>query len=205
MEWLRHLPRFENSVVLVAGDVGVSLMQVREALQLFKKKFDHVFYCYGNHETWTSALVQILSRSWMCCESFAKKKKSMLLPNCCRTSFSIRRCRERSSPQTPVRASGVAWQMPAWSRGELAQTLDKQNELWGIWPLPPELEENLQKPRGERKSWVLSFSHFLPELELMPEKRFLFTPNLTQIVGSNFIRERVKALQPDLHIFGSLN
>eukprot|EP00439_Symbiodinium_sp_Y106_P023264 s5069_g2.t2 len=54
----------------------------------------------------------------------------------------------------------------------------------------------------ERKHRVLSFSHFLPRLELMPEKRFLFTPNLTQIVGSDFIRHRVDMLQPDLHIFG---
>ena len=38
----------------------------------------------------------------------------------------------------------------------------------------------------------------------MPEKRFLFTPNLTQIVGSDFIRRRVAALQPDLHVFGLL-
>lgn len=56
----------------------------------------------------------------------------------------------------------------------------------------------------ERSSWVISFSHFLPELQLMPEKRFLFTPNLTQIVGSDFIRKRVTALQPDLHVFGPL-
>lgn len=233
MEWLRHLPRFENSVVLVAGDVGVSLMQVREALQLFKKKFDHVFYCYGNHETWChKSLGDEDFRP--CADSFQKldvlrelcqKEEVYVTPKLLQNVWVVpvlgwyHRSWDTEPPlQAPPNqelqhpplpgekfatdTGACKWGGLANASLELAQTLDKQNELWGIWPLPPELEENLQKPRGERKSWVLSFSHFLPELELMPEKRFLFTPNLTQIVGSNFIRERVKALQPDLHIFG---
>mmetsp|Transcript_49906 Transcript_49906/g.91682 ORF Transcript_49906/g.91682 Transcript_49906/m.91682 type:complete len:183 (+) Transcript_49906:2-550(+) len=36
----------------------------------------------------------------------------------------------------------------------------------------------------------------------MPEKRFLFQPHLTQVVGSNHVRKRVDSLTPDLHVFG---
>ena len=49
---------------------------------------------------------------------------------------------------------------------------------------------------------VISFSHFLPHLALCPEKRFLYFPNLPKAVGSAFLRRRVAALHPDVHVFG---
>ena len=49
---------------------------------------------------------------------------------------------------------------------------------------------------------VLSFSHFLPQLALCPEKRFLYYPHLPKAVGSAFLQRRVEALRPDVHVFG---
>lgn len=91
---------------------------------------------------------------------------------------------------------------------ELAQLLDAQNdrtegeEEWGAWPLPAELLEEVAKPPGERDNMIISFSHFLPRLELMPEKRLLFQPNLSKVSGSSWTRARVDSLKPDIHIFG---
>ena len=45
MAWIENLPRFERSTLIVAGDLGVSLEQIRTALTKFKEKFDNVFYC----------------------------------------------------------------------------------------------------------------------------------------------------------------
>jgi hypothetical protein len=53
--------------------------------------------------------------------------------------------------------------------------------------------------RGEG---VISFSHFLPRIELMPEKRFLYLPTLSKAVGSDYLKQRVQQLRPDLHVFG---
>ena len=49
---------------------------------------------------------------------------------------------------------------------------------------------------------VLSFSHFLPRIELIPEKRFLVYPDLIKAVGSNPLGRRVARLRPDVHCFG---
>jgi hypothetical protein len=48
---------------------------------------------------------------------------------------------------------------------------------------------------AERESPILSFSHFLPRLELCPEKRMLFYPNLPKAVGSDFLRKRIQTLR----------
>ena len=37
---------------------------------------------------------------------------------------------------------------------------------------------------------------------LLPEKRYLYYPNLAKAVGSDFLAARVAQLQPDLHLFG---
>lgn len=49
---------------------------------------------------------------------------------------------------------------------------------------------------------VISFSHFLPRLELLPEKRFLFYPQLAKASGSLPLRARLARLRPALHLFG---
>ena len=49
---------------------------------------------------------------------------------------------------------------------------------------------------------IISFSHFLPRYELLPEKRFLVYPKLPKASGSIYLQKRVATLKPDLHIFG---
>eukprot|EP00038_Savillea_parva_P004054 m.133587 g.133587 ORF g.133587 m.133587 type:complete len:444 (+) comp11360_c1_seq2:247-1578(+) len=49
---------------------------------------------------------------------------------------------------------------------------------------------------------ILSFSHFLPFQQLIPEKRMLYYPHLPKMVGSTPLRERVRRLRPECHIFG---
>ena len=49
---------------------------------------------------------------------------------------------------------------------------------------------------------VLSFSHFLPRIELAPEKRFLVYPPLMQALGSAPLGRRLDALRPEVHVFG---
>ncbi|CAK0840162.1 unnamed protein product [Prorocentrum cordatum] len=84
----------------------------------------------------------------------------------------------------------------------LAERIDSENEEWGSWPLPPELVADAKEAPGKRRRPILSFSHFLPRIELHPEKRFSMQPNLAKLIGSNWIRARVEQLRPDVHIFG---
>eukprot|EP00913_Durusdinium_trenchii_P000936 g865.t1 len=49
----------------------------------------------------------------------------------------------------------------------------------------------------ERPAAVISFSHFLPRAELLPEKRFLYFPPIAKAVGSLLLGERVKRLSPE--------
>ena len=49
---------------------------------------------------------------------------------------------------------------------------------------------------------VLSFSHFVPRMELCPEKRFLLEPHLAKVIGSDALETQIRQLNPQLHMFG---
>jgi hypothetical protein len=51
------------------------------------------------------------------------------------------------------------------------------------------------------ESFVITFSHFVPNQILMPEKRYLSYPNLCKAVGSEPLGQRIRAVQPNIHVF----
>jgi predicted phosphodiesterase len=63
-------------------------------------------------------------------------------------------------------------------------------------------EIQAQRNAKEHCPVVISFSHFLPYQQLLPEKRWLHFPNLAKACGSDYLGARVTALQPDVHVYG---
>jgi hypothetical protein len=51
-------------------------------------------------------------------------------------------------------------------------------------------------------STIISYSHFLPRQELCPEKRYLFEPKLSTVIGSDVLEAQVRRLCPDVHLYG---
>ena len=56
MRWVESLPSFPpRSALIVAGDVATANAVTKKALLSLKKKFEEVFWCFGNHELWLPA------------------------------------------------------------------------------------------------------------------------------------------------------
>ena len=49
---------------------------------------------------------------------------------------------------------------------------------------------------------LITFSHFVPKIDLTPEKRYLFWANLAKATGSIYLGKRIDELQPTCHCFG---
>jgi len=65
-----------------------------------------------------------------------------------------------------------------------------------------EKEEEERRVSGPPPPAVISFSHFLPLQDLLPEKRMLHYPNLAKASGSTYLAKRVLSLKPHVHIYG---
>ena len=107
-----------------------------------------------------------------------------------------------------------AWPPPlATGALELAQYIDGLNESAPSRSAAQSAEHGALSPisswaelcddaRTDASPPLLTFSHFLPRIELCPEKRYLRYPPLMRAVGSHPLRERVAGLRPHVHVFG---
>lgn len=115
--------------------------------------------------------------------------------------------------QVPVTAASdfqkVSWPFPLSLHDDsVAELLDERNDAHYPIDLGPSIGkvssfvELCGKCKEGAFSAVLSLSHFLPRIELLPERRYMAFPHLMKIVGSKFLGRRVDRLRPTCHVFG---
>ncbi|CAJ1358425.1 unnamed protein product [Effrenium voratum] len=213
MEWVDKLPEFRDDVLILAGDVANTMEVLQQTLLLLKKRFARVFFCPGNHDLWT--------QGW---RGDSMEKLRAILDFCGSAGIETRPGVVDTGGQQVLVVPLLAWHQPQWdSEKELEEwevpPVEKTiADYWATkWPPPLRIDDGsvaravdeLNEENGfaevlaRRKDFqVLSFSHFLPRIELNPEKRYLIPSCLAKAVGSLYLKERVQRLKPDLHVFG---
>lgn len=207
-------PRFQEDVLILAGDIANTMEVLQETLLLLKSRFGRIFFCPGNHDLWM--------QGWKNGNSLDKLKAILKF------------CKSKGIETAPgVVNTGVgpllvvpifAWHHPQWdTEPELEEwnvpPLEKTIvDYWATkWPADLRIDdgsvaEELDKlnasgfaealKRRDEFHGVVSFSHFVPRLEVNPEKRYLIPSSLAKAVGSLHLKKRVEELKPDVHIFG---
>lgn len=204
---------YSNDVLIVAGDVSHSIERLRTTLTSLKQVFREVFFTPGNHDLWLAA-----------------KGKDEFESSLAKLDGMLKLCEELGVHTQPKLVGGVwivpllSWYHSSWDvEPNIVEVEVLPTHMVAVdffrctWPthLDP-LTDSLAKhfdglndtaqlqhflaTRGQTP--VISFSHFLPFQELLPEKRFLFYPNLPKMAGSEPLSSRVRALAPDVHVFG---
>lgn len=209
---------FSEDVLLVAGDVSDSPETLQTTLELCVAAFGHVFFVPGNHDLWVRrnergkydslgklAAVQALCARLSVHTAPARVGGLWIFP--LYSWYSAEWDREPDVPgsmpisKVMIDFHACSWPAPLSSHdGSLAAHFDKLNEPAFSRALQ-EIEAETAAAGGVRPP-VLSFSHFLPRQELLPEKRMLFYPNLAKASGSDPLEARVRALRPLAHVFG---
>eukprot|EP00956_Cyclotella_meneghiniana_P005850 scaffold7655_cov21-Cyclotella_meneghiniana.AAC.1 len=86
-----------------------------------------------------------------------------------------------------------------WEKNDdsmLAQFMDDLNDVLFDY------DNLIQSTDDEKKSnsiSILTYSHFLPRIELVPEKRYLTLPTLHSCVGSTYLEERLRNIHHHCH------
>ncbi|PSC76652.1 Metallo-dependent [Micractinium conductrix] len=209
---------FDHDVLLIAGDVSDALTTLETTLQLCASAFGHVFFVPGNHDLWVrrhergqyDSLGKLEAVHALCARLGVHTT-----PACINgvwifpllSWYSGQWDREPDVPgSTPIDKVMIDFHACQWPNGlnsaddSLADYFDALNEpafskaLQGI-------EEETDAAGGKRPP-IISFSHFLPRQELLPEKRMLYYPNLAKASGSDALEARVRRLRPLAHVFG---
>eukprot|EP00633_Aureoumbra_lagunensis_P003899 CAMPEP_0197317298 /NCGR_PEP_ID=MMETSP0891-20130614/46347_1 /TAXON_ID=44058 ORGANISM="Aureoumbra lagunensis, Strain CCMP1510" /NCGR_SAMPLE_ID=MMETSP0891 /ASSEMBLY_ACC=CAM_ASM_000534 /LENGTH=363 /DNA_ID=CAMNT_0042807219 /DNA_START=74 /DNA_END=1165 /DNA_ORIENTATION=- len=214
MRWVKNLAPKEGDCLIVAGDVSDRLERIEATFELLKKKYSQVMYCPGNHCLWTTEEKET---------SIEKFEKIMKLAERIGiiTEIKVLKGKNRSCVVAPLQS----WHHASFdSEPPITQWKGIPSARFVMtdyrrckWPHPLRDDDssiaaymdklNLPTENKLKQIWDqvddhITFSHFLPRIELIPEKRYLFLPTLIQAVGSRYLGETVKRITPDVHIFG---
>lgn len=198
LAWLYTLSDsdYQDDILILAGDVSDSLTLLREALQILLGKFHRLCFVPGNHELW-------LTESAHTC-SLAKWQAVRNL------------CRELGVQIDVYRHRGISLvPLHGWYDYSFARPMRHLSWGWKDYRAcnwPDELDSSaavnqffLSLNTGllqETNDVVISYSHFVPRIELMPEgiprrKRIIYP-----VLGSTGLGEQVRELGPAVHVYG---
>lgn len=212
--WLRNLSKRDaRDAVVVAGDVSDDIVLLEDALRRLREDvgFGEVFYTFGNHEVWLNggdakrgvgdSAAKIDEIFEMCRRIGVKTSPERVgdglwiapIHSYHHKAFDTEPLVEEDVPG--VERVMNDFRFAKWPDGmddrtnDVAEYCDALNDVNGAWErFLSEIEQN----PGDA---CVSFSHFVPNIKLIPEKRMLFYPNLSQASGSLYLEARVNAIK----------
>jgi predicted phosphodiesterase len=186
---------YQNDVLIVAGDIADSNEVIKRTLSLLRSRFNMVFYTPGNHELW------VRNRN----DAFDSIEKLNGILSLC----------DSLDVQTRPAVASKLWIVPLFSWYDLEFDSDNaasELEGWADFHFckwPQEIQQlseyfmklNLPNIRYYDRP-VISFSHFLPRIELLPAKENLIFKGLPKVAVSRLLEQQIRELQSVTHVFG---
>lgn len=197
-QWVAQLSLtdYRHDVLIVAGDVSDRIERVQGCLEALAHRFRQVLFVPGNHDLW-------VRRDSPGLDSFGKFEQ-------------IKAMARSAGASMEVFHQGALSIVPllGWYDGSFGEPGEELRQAWVDfracrWPEGFESRDiarsfmamNRYQRRSEDEV-IVSYSHFLPRIDVMPdripaEKRYIYP-----VLGSHALGEQVKALRPAVHVYG---
>lgn len=198
MQWVKQLDKvaYRNDILILAGDVSDKLSSLHSVFDSLRETFLEVLFVPGNHELW-------INRDDFSC-SLEKFEAVQTLAQECGVKTGV--FEYESISFVPL----FSWY--DFSFGEVDRRLRLAWRDFRSCKWPAELadsaavskhflarnEENL----NVSNNMVISFSHFLPRIDVMPVRIPMSKRNIYPVLGSSELGAQLERLKPDIHIYG---
>jgi predicted phosphodiesterase len=197
-KWVRELSSMDyvDDVLIVAGDLTDTLPRLDWCLRTLANRFRKVLFVPGNHELWLirdsgvatsfdkfSRVVDVVQASGASMETY-RLPGLAVVPLMSWYDYSF------GQPCAHLQAVWMDYHACRWPPGFSVPRIAAH-----FMAMNPD-HESLS---GER---LITFSHFLPRIDVMPsfippESRILYP-----VLGSNLIETRLRAMSSSLHVYG---
>ena len=196
--WVKALSACDylEDVLILAGDLSDSMTRISECFSCLVSKFRYVFYLPGNHECWVSSTSEM--------NSFEKFDQVLALANAC--GLITKRARVGEFTIVPLMA---------WYDFSFGEPDDFIRVAWADfkrcrWPSgyahPADINEKFLAMNDlspvEDGSRVMTFSHFLPRIDVMPDYIPPEKRNIYPVLGSDKLDIQIRSLSSEVHIYG---
>jgi len=196
-QWIADLSRYDftEDAIILAGDVSHEKSRVETTLDNLCTRFAHVLFIPGNHDIWITKQETMSS-----IEKYAEV---------CQLA------REIGAHTTPLKLGDLSIvPLHSWYDYSFGQPCERIKEAWTDfvacqWPDAMDntqitdyfLKMNVPNLSISNKE-VITFSHFLPRIDVMPSfipkaKQFLYP-----VLGTAKLDKHVRQLKPSMHVYG---
>ncbi|OGB26465.1 MAG: metallophosphoesterase [Burkholderiales bacterium RIFCSPLOWO2_02_FULL_57_36] len=197
-QWIAELSAmdYQDDLLILAGDVSDSLELLHWCFKSLSGKFRKVLFVPGNHELW-------VVRDGGDHSSLDKFRRISHIAEDCGVSMQAFHCASLSI--VPL----LSWYDYTFGEpGEelLSAWMDYRACRWPDHFSPSDITAHFlqlnESALDIRNHTVISFSHFLPRIDLMPsfipqDKRFIYP-----VLGTNLLEVQIRRLKPDIHVYG---
>ena len=197
-EWLEQLPRhdYNDDVLILAGDVSDRLARVDHAFKTVARCFSTVLYVPGNHDLWIHRepmqnsfekldAVLTAAREHGIRTDIFRKDELAIVPLLGWYDYSFGPADGR------LKASWVdyrACRWPGYDDATLTHFFTASNPV--------------QSPLLSGAQRIISFSHFLPRIDLMPERIPDKHRKIYPVLGTTILDAQLRALGSTTHVYG---
>jgi len=198
LQWVLQLSQqdYKGDILILAGDVSDDMNLLARVFESLSGKFKQILFVPGNHELW------IQNEEYVC--SLEKFDAVASLAKQHDVCTSLYECQGVSF--VPL----LSWY--DFSFGEPDRHLKRAWRDFRACHWPEQLDSNIsitehfhQKnlPLLDTKNdMVISYSHFLPRIDVMPARIPQERRRVYPVLGSENLGIQVATLNPDIHVYG---
>src|SRR5262245_60806862 len=197
-EWVGNLSSsdYTDDVLILGGDISDSLAQVEWCLKTLSRRFAKVLFVPGNHDLWV----------------FQEKDRKTSIEKFHQVCRVMERCEVSMSPFHPDTLSIVP--LLGWYDYSFGEPTRELLDTWMdyhacSWPEPFSVKEITeyflamnQTAVKVKNKMVISFSHFVPRIDLMPDWVTSKNRILYPVLGSSKLESQVRQLNSRIHVYG---
>jgi predicted phosphodiesterase len=197
--WVSNLSlaEYQNDILILAGDVTDTKRLFDWCLRTLVKRFKKVVFVPGNHDLWVIREEDRSKNSLQKFEEVCAMVES--------SGASMQTFRERGVSIVPL----LTWYDYSFGRPteELKSIwLDYHACRWPSGFTEKDIVEHFAALNNKQANWpddtVITYSHFLPRIDLMPG----FIPKakkvLYPVLGSTQLERQLRRLNPKIHVYG---
>lgn len=196
--WFQGLSRvdYTDDLLMLAGDITDSLLLFEKTLQDLKERFREVLFIPGNHDLW-------VYRNSMASNSLEKLRLIRAIADGCGI---------RMEPFHRGTLSIIP--LYGWYDYSLAEPSPETFQSWADfiackWPEGFDEKRitghflDMNEPfLSITNQFIISFSHFLPRIDLMPVYIPLSKQGIYSVLGTSLLETQIRRLGSGIHVYG---
>lgn len=193
--WFMQLSEidYQDDILILAGDIIPNIKKVAVLLEALVKKFFKVLFVPGNHDVWLTKGEEINSLEkfhelLVLAESLGVQTTPFVSPELSIVPIFSWYDYSFGEPSLTIKRAWVDFKACKWTMKEEALT------NYFLTLNEPHLNQSSKA--------IISFSHFVPSMDLIPSRVPKIVKALLPVFGSSKIETQLQQLGSDLHVYG---